>query len=57
MGHILRKLAIIAIVAPFLAGCADDALGPEYGEIGESESGLQFFAPGLNGGYWSEPLD
>jgi hypothetical protein len=38
-------------VAPFLAGCADDALGPEYGEIGEAESGLQFFAPGLNGGY------
>lgn len=51
MGYIHRKLVIIAIVAPFLAGCADDALGPEYGEIGEAESGLQFFAPGLNGGY------
>ncbi len=51
MGCIQRKLAILALMAPFLAGCADDALGPEYGEIDEAESGLQFYAPGLNGGY------
>lgn len=51
MGCIQRKLAILALMAPFVAGCADDALGPEYREIGETESGLQFYAPGLNGGY------
>lgn len=34
-----------------LAGCMGETLGPEYREIGELESGLQFFAPGLEGGY------
>ena len=51
MGCIHRKLVVIAALAPFLAGCAAEALGPEYREISEEESGLQFYAPGLEGGY------
>ncbi len=51
MGDIFRKLMVVAAMALFLAGCADESLGPEYGEIGEEESGLQFYAPGLEGGY------
>lgn len=46
-----RKLTVIAAMALFLAGCGENALGPEYGEISEEESGLQFYAPGLEGGY------
>jgi hypothetical protein len=51
MGDICRKLIVAAAVATFLAGCADNSLGPEYGEIGEEESGLQLYAAGLEGGY------
>lgn len=46
-----RKLAVAAVMVSLLAGCAADALGPEYGEIDEVESGLQFYAPGLKDGY------
>jgi tetratricopeptide (TPR) repeat protein len=51
MGRIHRKLAVIAVVTSFITGCADETLGPEYGEVGEEESGLQFYAPGLADGY------
>jgi hypothetical protein len=51
MGAIRRKLAVVAATALFITGCASESLGPEYREINEEESGLQFYAPGLNGGY------
>lgn len=54
MARNCRKPVVIAAamaMALFLAGCAEDALGPEYGEISEEESGLQFYAPGLERGY------
>ena len=51
MRFVHRKLAVAAVIVPFLAGCAEESLGPEYGEISEEESGLQFCAPGLAGGY------
>lgn len=51
MKNLHARLAVIAATVFFLAGCADEALGPEYGEISEEESGLQFYAPGLKGGY------
>jgi hypothetical protein len=51
MGGIRRNLIVVATVALLAAGCANESLGPEYGEISEAESGLQFYAPGLRGGY------
>lgn len=51
MGSIQKKLVLAAATALLIAGCASESLGPEYGEIGEAESGLQFNAPGLEGGY------
>lgn len=51
MGCIGRNLVVIAMAVPFLAACAGESLGPEYREISEEESGLQFYAPGLAGGY------
>jgi hypothetical protein len=58
MGTIRRKLTVVAATALFIAGCAGESLGPEYGEISEDESGFQFYAPGLNDGYrkfiWAE---
>ncbi len=50
MGPIHRKMVVIAVVTAFITGCANDELGPEYSEVGEEESGLQFYAPGLAGG-------
>ncbi len=44
-------LAALALAAAWLAGCADRALGPEYIEISEQDSGLQFYAPGLKDGF------
>lgn len=41
----------IAALALLSVGCTQDSLGPEYREISEEESGLQFYAPGLEGGY------
>ena len=52
MGCITRNLAVIAVDGLFPRRHApDEALGPEYREISEEESGLQFYAPGLKGGY------
>jgi hypothetical protein len=51
MGNIRRNLAMVATIALFASGCASESLGPEYSEIKEEESGLQFNAPGLEGGY------
>lgn len=44
---ILLALAI----AGFAGSCADTDIGPQYVEISERESGLQFYGPGLAGGY------
>lgn len=41
----------VATLALAAAACATDELGPEFREIGEDESGLQFYGPGLAGGY------
>lgn len=45
-----RALAA-AVLGLALAACASDELGPEFREISESESGLQFYGPGLGGGF------
>lgn len=44
-------LALLALAGAWLAGCAQDSLGPEYTEISEEESGLQFYGPGLKDGF------
>lgn len=46
-----RKLIVVVAATLLIAGCTGESLGPEYGEISEEESGLQFYAPGLAGGY------
>jgi len=51
MGGICRRLALVTAAVVFAAGCAGEALGPEYREVGALESGVQFYAPGLDGGY------
>ena len=43
--------AVVAAIYLSLTGCAGERLGPEYREIREEESGFQFYAPGLEGGY------
>jgi len=47
-----RALILLALTAFALAGgCAATDIGTEYIEISEEESGLQFYGPGLAGGY------
>ena len=46
-GKICAILALSAIVA----ACGTDDLGTQYTEIGEEESGLLFYGPGLAGGF------
>jgi len=51
MASIMGNAAVAGLTALLLAGCTQDALGPEYREVSEQESGLRFDAPGLEGGY------
>lgn len=51
MGSHRHKLIVAVATALLVAACTGESLGPEYGEISEEESGLQFYAPGLAGGY------
>jgi len=45
-----RALLVLAAFA-FAEGCAETDIGTEYVEISEEESALQFYGPGLAGGY------
>ncbi|UCH75275.1 MAG: hypothetical protein JSU82_05380 [Rhodospirillales bacterium] len=49
MRHSFRSTAIAMCL--LAAACADSDMGAEYFEISEEESALQFYGPGLAGGY------
>lgn len=51
MGKLRNVPAVACMAILLLASCASESLGPEYREISEEESGLQFYAPGFAGGY------
>lgn len=47
-----RAWRVLVLAVSVLAGaCTDSDIGTEYIEISEEESGLQFYGPGLAGGY------
>lgn len=45
-----RMLPVLIIVA-LVGACAATDIGPEYAEVSEEESALQFYGPGLAGGF------
>lgn len=51
MRALSHSFAVVAVTVLLLGGCASESLGPEYREVSVEESGLQFYAPGLEGGY------
>jgi hypothetical protein len=46
-----RKIVAILALSVIVAACDTDDLGTQYTEIGEEESGLLFYGPGLAGGF------
>ena len=47
----IARVSPALVLAAMLAACAANDMGMEFAEIGEADSNLVFYGPGLDGGY------